>query len=138
MLHQPRLVRLADITVPMPHGDTRRRAERRQPLKLVIDECLQRANVDAADGAGRALQQQGDDWKERRLRFPRRRGGSEEDVLLRPKDRLACRDLNPAQTAPILPVDVFTDTGRIAVKHVHRSNSANCALTSAPSTALAA
>ena len=59
-------------------------------------------------------------------------------MIVRPKNCLRCRDLDAAQTLPFLRVDIVTHEGRIAIKHAHSSNSANCALISAPSTSFCA
>ena len=138
MLHQPRLMRLPHISVPVPDGNVRPAAQLRQALKLIVNQRFQRADVDTADGGRRILVKERDDRKERRLRLAGCRGCCEQDVIVRPEDRLRRRNLDAAQVLPVLCVDIVTHKGRIAFKYAHSSNSANCALISAPSTSFCA
>ena len=59
-------------------------------------------------------------------------------MVVRVKDRLCRRNLDAAQILPLLLIDIVPHEGRIALKYAHSSNSANCALISAPSTSFAA
>jgi len=137
-LHQPRLMRLPHIPMPVPDRDIRPVTQLRQALKLIVDQCFQRADVDTTNRSRRILVKERDDRKERRLRLAGRRGGCEQDVIVRPEDRLRRRKLDAAQTLPLLRIDIVAHKGRIAVKYAHSSNSANSALISAPSTSFCA
>ena len=137
-LHQPRLMRLPHIPVPVPNGDVRPVAKLCQALELIVDEGFQRSNVDTADGGRRVLVKERDNRKKRRLGLAGCGRCRQEHMIVRPKDRLRRRNLDAAQTLPLLPVYIVAHKGCIAVEYAHSSNSANCALISAPSTSFCA
>ena len=117
------LVRLRHVAVPVPDGDVRLGAEVVQPCKLVVDERLQRADVDGAHRARRVLRKQGEDGEEGRLRLARRGRGGEQHVLVGVEDGVARRDLNGPQRFPAAAVNEILYKGRVALENAHRLSS---------------
>ncbi len=131
MLEQARLVRLRHIPVPVPHGDAGLGAQVVEARKLVVDERLERADVESAHRGGRVLGKQREYGEEHRLGLPRRRGGAQQHVFVGVEDGVARRHLRGAQRFPFVPVDEVLHERGIAVEDAHRrrtrysSNSAN-------------
>ena len=62
-------MRLRDIAVPVPDGDIGLFAQIVETNELVVDECLEGANIEGAHARGRVLPKLGQDGKEGRLSF---------------------------------------------------------------------
>ena len=105
LLHEARLVRRRDVTVPVPHGDVALLAEVGQAIELIVDEGLERPHVDAAHRGGRVLPELGEDGKEGRLGLARGRRRREQDVLVGVEDRLGRGHLDGTQRLPLMLVD---------------------------------
>ena len=70
MLHHFGLVGLGNVPMPVPHRDAPFFTERLEPEELVIDQGLERTDVDAPHAFGRILGKQGQDGNEGRSVFP--------------------------------------------------------------------
>ena len=117
--HELRLMALGNVPVPVPHRDIRLGAQVVQPGKLVVDQRLQGADVNAAHAGGHILGKQGDDGEERRLRLAGGRGGGEQHVFVRVENGVRRRDLNGAQILPVVLINIFLHEGRVSVKCTH-------------------
>ena len=120
VLHELFLVAPGNVPVPVPHRDPRLVAQLVQSEKLVVDEGLQGADIDTADGGGHVLGKQGDDGEKGGLGFPRRGGGGEQDVVVGVKNGIRRGHLDGPEVFPVVPVDILLDKGGIAVKSSHR------------------
>ena len=118
-LHEPGLVALGHVAVPVPDGDVRLLAQVVEPGELVVDEGLQRTDVDAAHGGGRVLVEECDDGEERRLGLAGGGGGGEEQIVVRAEDGLRRGHLNGPEALPAVAVDVLLDEGGVVVEDVH-------------------
>ena len=116
-------MRLRDIAVPVPDGDIGLFAEVVEANELVVDECFEGANVEGAHARGRVLPKLGQDGEEGRLSFARCRGCRQEHIVLRVEDGICCRNLDGAQTLPIVGVNEILDKRGISVKGVHGTSS---------------
>ena len=116
-------MRLRDIAVPVPDGDVGLFTEVVEADELVVDERLERANVEGAHACGRVLPKLSEDGKEGCLGFAGSRGCRQEHIVLRAKDGISCRNLDRAQALPIVGVDEVLDKRSISVKGVHGASS---------------
>lgn len=105
--------------MPVPDGDIGLFAQIVEANELVVDECLEGANIEGANACGRVLPKLGQDGKEGRLSFARCRGCRQEHIVLRVEDGICRRNLDGAQTLPIVGVDEVLDKRSVAVKGVH-------------------
>ena len=112
-------MRLRDIAVPVPDGDIGLFAQIVEANELVVDECFEGANVEGTHARGRVLPKLGQDGKEGRLSFARCRGCRQEHIVLRVEDGICRRNLDGAQTLPIVGVNEILDKRSISVKGVH-------------------
>ena len=122
MLEKPSLFRGRHIPVPMPDRDLRLLAEIIQAEELVVDQRLQRCDIDAADRQRLLLHQQRQNRKKSRLRLAGCGRGTEKDVVLCPKDRVPCRHLNPPEILPAVLIDKVLNKGRIAPEYIQASS----------------
>ena len=90
------LVRLRDVAMPVPDGDVGFFAQVIETDKLIIDECLEGADVEGAHARGRVLPKLGQDGKEGRLSFARCRGCRQEHIVLCVEDGIGCCNLDRA------------------------------------------
>ena len=105
--------------MPVPDGDIGLFAQIVEANELVIDECFEGANVEGTNACGRVLPKLGQDGKEGRLSFARCRGCRQEHIVLRVEDGICRRNLDGAQTLPIVGVNEVLDKRGVAVKGVH-------------------
>ena len=112
--------------VPMPacHGDVRIPAQFGEAFALVVDERLQRREVEHSHARGRILVEQREDREERGFGLPGCCRGGEQDVLIGVEDRIGCGVLHAAQLSPAGAVNVVLDERREALEGVHSVNSA--------------
>ena len=120
MLHEPALVAVGHVPMPVPDGDVRLGAQIAQAEELVVDERLQRTDVDAAHGGRRILIEQGDNGEEGRLRLAGGGGGRQQHVVVGMKDGLARGHLDGPQIFPAAAVDILLNKGGVAVEDAHR------------------
>ena len=116
-------MRLRDIAVPVPDGDIGLFAQIVEANELVVDERFEGANVEGTHARGRVLPKLGQDGKEGRLSFARCRGCRQEHIVLRVEDGICRRNLDGAQTLPIVGVNEILDKRGISVKSVHGTSS---------------
>lgn len=109
--------------MPVPDGDVGLFAQVIETDELIIDECLEGADVEGANACGRVLPKLGQDGKEGRFGFAGCRGCRQEHIVLCVKDGICCRNLNGAQAIPIVGVDEVLDKRGVAVKGVHGASS---------------
>ena len=105
--------------MPVPDRDIGLFAEVVKADELIIDERLEGADVEGAHARGRLLPKLGQDGKEGRLGFAGSRGCRQEHIVLCVKDGICRRNLNGAETLPIVGVDEVLDKRGVAVKGVH-------------------
>ena len=109
--------------MPVPDRDIGLFAEVVEADELIIDECLEGADIEGANACGRVLPKLGQDGKEGRLSFARCRGCRQEHIVLRVEDGICRRNLDRAQALPIVGVDEVLDKRGVAVKGVHGASS---------------
>ena len=105
--------------MPVPDGDIGFFAQVVEADELVVDERLEGTNVEGAHACGWVLPKLGQDGKEGRLSFARCRGCRQEHIVLRVEDGICRRNLDRAQTLPIVGVNEILDKRGVAVKGVH-------------------
>ena len=118
-LHEPVLVALRHIAVPVPDGDLRLLAQLRQPLELVVDKRLEGTYVDTAHRRGRVLGEEREDREEGGLGLAGGGGGGEQDVVVGAEDGLSGSVLHTPEGLPAGAVDEILDEGGIAGEDVH-------------------
>ena len=94
VLEQLVLMGLGHVAVPVPHGDLRLRAQVVEAAELVVDERLQRADIDRAHGGGRVLIELGQNREEGGLRFAGGGGGAQQQVVVGVEDHVPRRHLH--------------------------------------------
>ena len=119
MLEHLCLVRLGDVTVPVPHGYVALGTKVLKTQELVVYQRLERANVDAAHRGRRVFPELCQDGEERSLRLARRSGSREQYVLVGVEDGVCGGNLHGSQTLPVVVVDEVLDERRVAVESVH-------------------
>ena len=129
--------------MPVPHRDSRLVAQLVEPEKLVVDEGLQRADINTADGFGHILGKQGDDGEKGGLGLAGGGGGGEQHIVVGVENGIRRGNLNGTEAFPVVPVDIVLHKGGIAVKSTHSglpysSNSANSVSEAAESTSFLA
>ena len=110
---------LRHIAVPVPHGNLRLGQEVVQARELIVDQRLQRADVERADRRRRVLPEERQDRKEGCLRLAGRGLGTEKKVLVGIEDGIRRRGLDGAERLPVVPVNVVLDKRGVAVKDIH-------------------
>lgn len=129
ILQKPLFAGLRDVAMPVPHRDIRLPAEVVEPLELIVDQRLQGADINRADGFRHIFGEQRQDGKEGGLGLPRRGGSGEQQVVVGVEHGVARGNLNGPQRLPVVLVDEIPDERRIAVEDIHRrpqiSNSSN-------------
>ena len=86
--------------------------------KLVVDERLQRTDVQCADGNRRVAIQLSDDGEERRFGFAAGGGAADQDMIRPVDDGVDGSGLYFAQRFPLVAIDIFLDEGRELVEGV--------------------
>ena len=118
------LLGLGGIAMPPGHRDVRLGAQLAQAAELVVDQRFQRGNVQDPHTVRRVLRQQGQDGEEGCFSLAGGCGGGQQHIVLPAEDGLPGGVLHPAQHLPAGAVDVVLNEGGVAVKDVHRVNSA--------------
>ena len=90
-----------------------------QSAELVVDQRLQRRDIQHADTGGRVLVQQGQDGEKRRLRLARCGGGRQEHIVFRPENGLSGGILHTPQRLPSGAIDIVLDKRRVSAVYVH-------------------
>ena len=119
LFEHPRLVGLGHIAVPVPHGDARLGTQVIRPQKLIVDQRLERADVDRPHRSGRILKKLGEDGEKGSLRLAGSGGGTQQHVVIGIENGIPRRHLNGTQRLPVIAVDEILHKGRIAVKYIH-------------------
>ena len=119
ILHQLSLVGIGDVAVPVPDRDLRLFEQVVEPQKLVVNQGLERGNVEAADRRGRMLGEERHDREKGSLGLAGGGRRREQNVVVRVEDRVSCGNLNPPERLPVVPVDEVLYKWRIAGKDVH-------------------
>ena len=99
------LWRCRDVPVPLVDGDLRLLAELLQPRELVVDQRLERPDVNRSDTRGRFFEHTGQDGQEGRFGFPGRRPGRDDQVTRAVKDFMDGVHLYLAELRPAHPVE---------------------------------
>ena len=124
LLQQPALVGLRDIAVPARHRDALLLAELIQAAELIVDQRLERRDVQHAHRPRRILVQQRQDRKKRGFGLSRSGRGRQQHIFVRTENGVARRVLNAAQALPARTVDIILYKRRVAFKDIHSVNSA--------------
>ena len=96
-----------DVSVPLVDGDLRLLAQLLQPRELVVDQRLERPDVDGSDPRGRFVEHAGKDGQKGRLGLPRRRPGRDDQVPRAVEDLMDRVHLDLAELRPAHPVERF-------------------------------
>nr|WP_246337551.1 hypothetical protein [Azospirillum oleiclasticum] len=105
------LVRRRHVAVPAEHRHLQRLARRVEAAELVVDQRLQRADVEQAEAARRLARDAGDQWKEGGLRLAARGLGRHDHVPPAGHDRRDGGPLHRPQIPPLLPPHPPPDAG---------------------------
>ena len=127
LFEQLPLLRLIGVPVPTGDGDALLLAQLVQAPKLVVDERLERGDVQHPHGLGGGFVQQRQNRKKRSLGFARGGGGGEQHVFVRVENGVSRGVLHRPQALPAGAVDVILNKRRVALKYVHIVNSAKAA-----------
>ena len=114
---------LGRVPVPAGDGDALFLAQLVQTPELVVDQRLERRDVQHAHRLRRVFVQQRQDREKGRLRLAGGGGGRQQHVLLCVEDGVSRGVLYRPQALPAGAVDVVLNKGRIALKYVHIVNS---------------
>ena len=90
-----------------------------QSAELVVDQRLQRRDVQHADTGGRVLVQQRQNGEKGRFRLARGGGGRQEHILLSPENGLSGCILHPPQCLPAGAIDIVLDKRGVSAVYVH-------------------
>ena len=116
LLQQAVLMGGRHVPVPVPDGNARLVAQVVQAVELVVDEGLERADVECADAGRGILPELREDGEEGRLGLARGRLCGQKDVLIRIEDGVRRGYLDGAQALPIMAVDEVLDERGVAVE----------------------
>ena len=105
--------------MPMPYANACMLAHLLEPGELIVDQSLERRDVEAADGCGRLLLHEGDDGEKGCLGLPRGGGGTQQQVIAGIEYGIGSRCLHRPKALPPLPVDVVLDEGGITGEEIH-------------------
>ena len=135
LLEERFLLSCRHVTMPCGDRNIGLDAEIAESQELVVDQCLERADVEHADGRGRVLMQLREDRQERRLGLAARRTRRQQQVLVRVECRSRRAHLHVAHLVPAVLPDELLDERREAIEGGRRTrhqsvNSLN--LSSAP------
>ena len=119
LLQEFAFVRGGDIAVPMPDGDVRFLAQVVQAIELIVDEGLERSDVERSHAGGRIFPKQREDGEEGGFRLSRGGLGGEQDVLVGIEDSVRCGDLDGAQALPRVAVDEVLHKRCVSVERAH-------------------
>ena len=124
LFQQLSLLRLRHVAVPAVDGDPGFLTQFVQPAELVVDQRLERRDIEHTDALRRILVKQGKDREERRFRLAGGGGSRQQHVAVRAEDRFTGGILNAAKVLPAGAVDKILHKRRVSVKHIHIVNSA--------------
>ena len=107
--------------IPVPAGDRDRRffAQLFQTAELVVDQGLERRDVEHSHCGGRIFIQQAQDREKSGLRLSGGRRCCQQHILVRVEDRVSRRVLYRPQCLPARPVNIVLNKRRVAIKNVH-------------------
>ena len=125
VLHELLLMARGDVAVPVPDRNIGFRAKVRQPVKLVVDQCLKGADIDAADRRGRVLGKQGNNREKGCLRLAGGRGRGQQQILVRIENDVRRGNLYRTKVFPMMSINIVLYKRGIPVESVHSVNSAN-------------
>ena len=111
------LVGAGHIPVPVEDGDVRLVGQFRDSPKLIVDQAFQRGDVQHGNAGGVVLVDLGEDGKESRLRLAGRRGGGDQEIMIRVEDHFCRCDLHVMQLLPAPGVDELPDEGGKRIKY---------------------
>ena len=117
VLHCLFLMGLRHVAVPMEHGNAAHVQKAVEPRKLVVDQALQRRDIQRPEGGGRVFAQLGDDREKRRLGLSGGGCRREKHITVPLKQKLCRGNLHGAQALPAVGINIVLDQGRKAGKH---------------------
>ena len=103
----------------MPYANACMLAHLLEPGELIVDQSLERRDVEAADGCGGLLLHEGDDGEEGGLGLPRGGGGAQQQVIAGIEYGIGRCCLYRPKALPPLSVDVVLDEGGITGEEIH-------------------
>ena len=109
------LVGLGDIAVPAENRNVQRLAQPVEPAELIVDQGLERADIEQPEAAARLVGDARDQRQKRRLGLAAGSGGGNDDVAPAGQDRPDRRLLHRPEIAPALLPDPAPDTRMQAV-----------------------
>jgi len=120
----PRAVTPGYVTVPDLQVKSCRNTEGEEPFLLIVDEGLERRDVQASDTGDAFLEDRVDDRDEGSFRLPTRRGGDDEYVPAR-ADRPVGPGLDLPEVGPPQPMGEHVPKGFVQIEKnlgIHPSN----------------
>ena len=107
------LVGACHIPVPVKDGNARLIGQFRDALKLIVDQAFQGRDIQHGNAGHILLVDLGENGKESRLRLAGRRGGGDQEIVIRIKDHPGGGDLHVMQLLPATGVDELPDKGSV-------------------------
>ena len=113
---------LRRITMPSRYGDSRFLAKLVQPPELIIDERLERSDVQHSHRSSRLFIQETQDWKKRRFGFAGGGGCRQQHIVIGIEKSITRRILHRAKRLPAGAVNIILYKRGVLSKNVHRSS----------------
>ena len=110
-------VRGGNVAVPMGHAHAALVEQLLHAVELIVDQALERGNIQHPHRCGRVLVQLGKDREERRLGLAARGGRGEEQIVVGIKHRFRRRHLHLAQILPSVRIDKLPNVIGKALKY---------------------
>ena len=107
------------VAVPVPDGNAGLLTEIIQTSELVVDQRLQRRDIDTADRSRGILIKQSQDRKKGGFRLAGSRGSRQQYIFIRFKDRFARRRLDRPKVLPVAAVYEILNKWRITAENIH-------------------
>ena len=118
--HQSGFVTLGHISMPMPYRNIRLLTQICESCELVIDQSLQRTDINASHRGGRVFREKCNDREEGRFCFTGGSRGCQQNIVICIKDGICCGHLNGPEILPMIAVDIVLNKRGITVKGTHR------------------
>ena len=119
LLQKPSLPRLCRVSVPSGDSNPGFFTQFIQPPELIVDQCLQRSDVQNAYAPGWFLIQKRQDGKESRFGFTRGSRRSQKNILVRAEDCFSRRVLNAPKRLPAGAVNIILYKWCIPFEYIH-------------------
>ena len=115
------LLRLRHVPVPAPDRNPRLLAQIVQSPELVVDQGLERCDIEHPHALRRLLIEQGQNREKSRLRLARRGRRRQKDIVVRAENGFSRRVLHAAQRLPPRAENIVLYKRRVTVEYFHLS-----------------